>query len=65
VKSTAKHAALFEIGTQARHTNIGANRGSMPPGKIFVPVVVRKRRAMYERLKELLVRHGAKVNGNA
>jgi hypothetical protein len=37
----------------------------MPPGKIFVPVVVRKRRAMYERLKELLVRHGAKVNGNA
>ena len=65
VKSTAKNAALFEIGTQARHTNIGANRGSMPPGKIFVPVVVRKRRAMYERLKELLVRHGAKVNGNA
>jgi hypothetical protein len=32
VINRAKHAAIFENGTQARHTAIGANRGSMPPG---------------------------------
>lgn len=65
VKSTAKHAAIFEIGTQARHTKLGANRGSMPPGRVFIPAVIRRRRGMYERLKELLVRHGATVSGDA
>jgi hypothetical protein len=65
VKSAAPHAWIFENGTQARHTAIGANRGSMPPGHVFVPAVVRRRRRMYERLKELLTRRGLVVTGDA
>jgi hypothetical protein len=65
VKNTAKHAWLFENGTQARHTAIGANRGSMPPGHVFLPAVIRRRRAMYDQLKALLVRHGLVVSGEA
>lgn len=65
VKNTAKHAFIFEHGTQARHTDLGANRGSMPPGHVFVPIVIRKRRAMYERLKTLLVSKGLVVSGDA
>lgn len=70
VKSTARHAFLFEVGTQARHTSTGANRGispaggGKPPGQIFVPIAIRRRRSMYERLKALLVRHGAEVSGD-
>jgi hypothetical protein len=65
VKSTAKHAWMFENGTQARHTALGANRGSMPPGHVFIPAVIRRRRAMYADLKALLVRHGLRVSGDA
>jgi Bacteriophage HK97-gp10, putative tail-component len=65
VKNTAKHAWIFENGTQARHTDLGANRGSMPPGHVFVPRVIRHRRQMYEALKELLVKHGLIVSGDA
>jgi hypothetical protein len=64
VKNTAKHANIFEVGTQARHTAIGANRGSMPPGHVFVPVVVRARRRMFAQLKDMLVRHGLVVSGD-
>lgn len=65
VKNTAKHAWIFENGTQARHTDIGANRGSMPAGHVFVPAVIRRRRIMYDVLKDLLVKHGLIVSGNA
>lgn len=65
VKNTAKHAWLFENGSQSRHTDIGANRGSMPPGHVFIPRVVRQRRTMYEQLKAMLVRVGFEVDGNA
>ena len=65
VTNTAPHAFIFENGTQARHTKIGANRGSMPPGHVFIPIVMRRRRTMYEQLKSLLVRHGLMVSGNA
>src|SRR5688500_3598157 len=37
LKNTAPHANIFEAGTQARHTDLGAFRGSMPPGRVFVP----------------------------
>jgi hypothetical protein len=59
IKNTAKHAVWFESGTQARHTSLGANRGSMPPGRIFVPAVVTGRRRATEALKALVLRHGA------
>lgn len=65
VKNTAKHAHIFEIGTQARHTAIGANRGSMPPGHVFVPAVIKARRGMFAALKDLLVRNGLVVSGDA
>lgn len=65
VKNKAKHAYIFEIGTQTRHTAIGANRGSMPPGRVFIPRVIRARRRMYELLKALLVRKGLLVSGDA
>jgi hypothetical protein len=64
LKNTAKHAWMFENGTQARHTDLGANRGAMPPGHIFIPIVIRQRRAMYRDLKALLERHGLVVTGD-
>lgn len=63
VKSTARHAHLFEFGTQARHNAFGANRGSMPAGHVFVPAIVRARRAMYQQLVALLERAGLRVSG--
>jgi bacteriophage HK97-gp10 putative tail-component len=59
VKNTAKHAVLFELGTQARHNKLGANRGSMPPGHVFVPRVLKARRALTQQLKDMVARHGA------
>lgn len=61
VKNTAPHAWLFEHGTQARHTDIGANRGSMPPGNVFIPCMIRHRWNMYRRLRALLEAHGLLV----
>lgn len=65
VKNSAPHAYIFEVGTQARHTAIGANRGSMPPGNVFIPAAQKNRRRMYDRLKDMLVRFGAVVTGDA
>lgn len=63
VINRAKHAYIFEVGTQARHTSLGANRGSMPAGNVFIPRVIKHRRAMYEQLKALLERAGLEVSG--
>jgi len=63
VVSSARHAALFEVGTQARHTSIGANRGTMPPGHVFVPRVIRARRLMVQQLVDLVRRAGLTVTG--
>lgn len=63
LKNTAKHAVLFELGTQARHNKLGANRGSMPPGHVFTPRAVKARRALTVKLKEIVARHGAVVTG--
>lgn len=70
VKNTAPHAFIFENGTEARHyfTDPGGVRkevGKMPPGHVFVPIVIRKRREMYEQLKALLVKAGLSVSGEA
>lgn len=65
VKNTAKHASIFENGTQVRHNSLGANRGSMPPGHVFVPNIIRERRAMYVDYKAMLVDHGLVVTGDA
>ena len=65
VKNRAKHAYIFENGTQARHTGLGYNRGAMPPGHVFIPEIVRRRRGMYEKLAEMLRQHGLQVPGDA
>lgn len=65
VKSTAQHAWMFENGTQARHTDLGANRGSMPARHVFIPAVMRVRRRMYEELKALVMRKGLEVTDDA
>jgi hypothetical protein len=64
VKNTSPHAWMFENGTQARHTAIGANRGAMPPGHVFIPRITRARRLMWTQLKELLTRKGLLVTSH-
>jgi hypothetical protein len=64
VKSNAKHSHLYEFGSQMRHTDIGANRGAMPARPVFVPVAMRRRKAMYEGLKGLLRRAGFTLSGD-
>lgn len=61
IKNTARHASLYENGTQARHTAIGADRGSMPAGHVFIPAMIRARREMEAELKALLERLGLVV----
>jgi hypothetical protein len=65
VQNVAPHAGIFENGTQVRHTAIGANRGAMPPGHIFVPNAIRARAQMYQRLADMLEREGLLVTGRA
>lgn len=65
VKNNAPHAYIFEHGTQVRKTSLGQNRGRMPPGRVFIPIVVRKRREMLERLKAMVEREGLMVSGDA
>lgn len=65
VKSRAKHAWIFENGTDVRRTSKGANRGRMPQAdetKRFIPKVVRLRARMVKQLVELVRRAGFQVN---
>jgi hypothetical protein len=55
VRSSAPHGWLYEHGTQPRKTKKGWNRGTMPdPPDVFIPAMVRYRRAMYLKLAEIL-----------
>jgi hypothetical protein len=65
VRNTSPIAWIFESGSQARHTRLGANRGAMPPGHVFIPAVVRARTQMYRALKAMLEREGLLVSGDA
>lgn len=69
LKNTSKLAEIFENGTEARHyvtvNGVRKTTGRMPPGNIFIPAVVRRRREMYEQLKAMLTRRGLEVSGNA
>jgi hypothetical protein len=67
VTSKSPHAWMYEHGTQVRHTATGANRGAMPPappGRAFIPEMIRARRRMYEQLADLLKRNGLLVSGD-
>lgn len=65
VYNNAPHAFMFEHGTEARQTDLGANRGSMPAGHVFIPRVIRHRRHMYDQLRALMERSGLRTTGNA
>lgn len=54
-------ARIFELGTVARHNALGAYRGAMPAGKVFVPRIMRHRRLMYVELARLLEYNGLHV----
>lgn len=59
VKSTARHATIFEKGTDPRRTKRGFNRGTMPAADLFVPLAMRARRRLVDQFRQLLLRHGA------
>jgi len=64
VKSRARHAHLFEFGTQKRRTLSGANRGSMPAAQVdraMLPIVIRLRKRMVEGLITVVEKAGLKV----
>jgi len=69
LKSTAKHAFLFETGSEYAHpdlawvrrTRAGAARGRMPAGKVFIPAVIRWRRKMVEALVAFVEKAGFTV----
>lgn len=63
IVSKSPLAFIYENGTQVRHTELGYNRGRMPPAHVFVPAMIRHRKRMYERLRDMLKRHGLKVVG--
>jgi Bacteriophage HK97-gp10, putative tail-component len=68
VRARAKHAHLFEFGTQARHyfTVRGVRKlvGAMPPARIFIPTMIKHRRQLYGRLVAMMQRHGLLVIGD-
>ena len=66
VINTSPHAAVFERGSQARHTAIGANRGSMPANPLFSATMIRARRSLYATpIPRVLEDMGLTVNGTA
>lgn len=67
VRSTARHAHLFEYGTATRRNSHGANRGAMPKAqenRRMVPIAVRHRRTMVGKLVDMLRRIGFVVETN-
>lgn len=63
VQNKSKLAFIFENGTQARHTKLGYNRGAMPPGRVFVPAMIRWRRTMYDNIRQMMRMAGLTVTG--
>ncbi|HEX7770342.1 MAG TPA: hypothetical protein VF422_09995 [Dokdonella sp.] len=61
VKSTARHAFIYENGTQIRKNKAGKNLGAMPPAHVFIPRMQRARRLLTEDLTGLLERAGLVV----
>ena len=67
VKNRAKHAWLYEYGSEARGVNrpvvgragnFGTSRGRMPARPTFVPIIIRRRRDMERQLAAVIRRAG-------
>lgn len=63
VRNTSPLAYLFEHGTHARHTALGANRGAMPPGHVFYQPVDAASAEMVREVKALVAEQGFQVSG--
>lgn len=50
VKSTSKHAMLYERGTVERMRASGGSTGKMPPANVFIPAAIKARAHMVEQL---------------
>ena len=61
IVNTAPHAAIFEHGTAARHTALGANRGMMPAGNVFIPRMIRVRRELGRDVAAVMTAKGLTV----
>jgi len=59
----APQAIWYEYGTVFRHTSLGYARGRMPAAKVFVPEVMRDRRALVDDLIPVVEAEGLKVRG--
>jgi hypothetical protein len=56
LRNRAKHAYIYEHGSEMRHTDSGAARGRMPPGHVFLPISGRWRALMIWDLIRLVRR---------
>jgi hypothetical protein len=65
IRNTAKHAYIFESGTGPRHWANGKNTGTMPAGRVFIPIAIQRRRIMLAALIDLVERSGLHVSGAA
>jgi hypothetical protein len=65
VRNTAKHAYIFESGTVARHWANGKSTGTMPAGRVFIPIAMQRRRIMLAALIDLVEGSGLHVSGAA
>lgn len=71
LKNRSPLAWLWDNGSEARHYvtsrgnthATGAMWGRRPPPHTFAKAMAKARRQMYQRLKDLLVRHGLRVSG--
>lgn len=65
VRSTSKHAHLWEFGTQSRKTKKGWSRGKAPSHKELglVPIAQRNRKRMNAQLIEIVKKAGFEISG--
>ncbi len=63
IRNRAKHAYIFERGTTARHWKSGKSTGTMPAGRVFIPIAMQRRRIMLAALIDLIERTGLHVSG--
>lgn len=51
VRSTARHAHIYERGSVERQHASGKGVGAMPPANVFIPAAIKARAHMVEQLK--------------
>jgi hypothetical protein len=61
IRSTAKHAYLYERGSAVRHWANGKNTGQMPAAHVFIPIAIVQRARMVAALIDFVERAGLTV----